>query len=183
MELDLSIRGYLRAFSADWLARMSGPISVPFAAIALWVSGSARILWGCLAAVCFFTASYRLWRNQQTEIARLSARPYSEEQKRLVKERIAPLGADGGDVLRYMVQFGEREQQKIFADAGINENEFGQIFTRVAQSGLLNSQERQKAGRTGLDLFWRINQQFAEVLKDELFPRQEESVQRCFLIQ
>ena len=35
-----------------------------------------------------------------------------------VKARIASLSADGRDVFRYMVQFGEREQQVIFADAG-----------------------------------------------------------------
>jgi len=41
-----------------------------------------------------------------------------------VKARIASLSADGRDVFRYMVQFGEREQQVIFADAGMNDNEF-----------------------------------------------------------
>jgi hypothetical protein len=65
-EPNLTLRAYLRAFFGDWFARMSGPISVPFAAIAVWVSaGYAKILWGCLGAVCFFTASYRVWREER----------------------------------------------------------------------------------------------------------------------
>jgi len=159
---------------------MSGRVAVPFAILAMFVSGWSRALLLLLAGTCILFASFRVWKNQQEEIANLRIRPYDEEQPRLVKAMLAPLGSDERDVLRYLVQFGEREQQKMFADARLNENEFSRIFDQVVRTGLLNREERQKPGRAGLDLFWLVNAQFMEVLKDELFPRKEDSPKRCF---
>ena len=174
-------RDYLRAFGQDWLTLMSGPLAVPFAIAATFYSGWARTLLLMLGASCIIFASFRVWRNQQYEIAKLKIRPYDDTQRELVSGMLTPLGADERDVLRYFLQFGEREQQRIFADAEINDIEFGPIFTRAAKTGLLNREERPKAGRAGLDLFWWVNPQFVEVLKDELFPRNEGSAQRCFV--
>jgi len=65
-EPDTRFRTYLKAFSADLLTGMSGPLSVPFAALALWVSSaSQRVLWGCLALLCAVFSSYRVWRNER----------------------------------------------------------------------------------------------------------------------
>jgi len=180
-ETNLSFWKFLRAFGQDWLTLMSGPLAVPFAIAATFFSGWARSLLLMLAASCIVFASFRVWRNNQREIAKLKIRPYDDTQKELVNGMLAPLGADERDVLRYFLQFGEREQQRIFTDAGINDTEFGPIFTRVANTGLLNREERQKAGRAGLDLFWWVNPQFVEVLKGKLFPRNEKLAQRCFL--
>jgi len=67
-EPDLRFRTYLRAFFADMLTGMSGPLSVPFAALALWASGrTQKILWGCLAVLCAIFASYRVWRNERRD--------------------------------------------------------------------------------------------------------------------
>src|SRR6266849_3510459 len=145
---------------------MSGPLAVPFAIAATFFSGWTRALLLLLAAACIIFASFRVWQKQHEEIARLRVRPYDEAQEAVVRARIAPLGPDERDVLRYLVQFGDQEQQRIRADAGINENEFGPIFTRVAGTQLLSRQERQKAGVAGLDLFWWVNPQFVEVLRD-----------------
>lgn len=133
-----------------------------------------------LAAACLIFASFRVWLNQQREIARLKVRPYDETQLALVQGMLASLGQDEKDLLRYLVQFGEREQQRIYADAGINETEFGSILTRVDKAQLLNREERPRQGRSGTDLFWRVNEQFTEVLRNELFPRRESTTQRCF---
>jgi hypothetical protein len=171
---------FLRAFGDDWLASMSGPASVPFAIAAVFVSGWARPSLLFLAATCIVFASFRVWKKQREEIVRLRARPYDEDQRLLVKAMLGPLGSDERDVLRYFVRFGERESQRIYTDAGIGAAEFGAILTRVDKAGILERQERPKVGRASTDLFWRVNPQFVEVLKDELFPRQEGSPERLF---
>lgn len=63
---DTSITTYVHAFFSDWLTGMSGPLSVPFAALALWVSnGRLKALWGCLAVLSAGFASYRVWRAER----------------------------------------------------------------------------------------------------------------------
>ena len=45
---------------------MSGPLSVPFAALAVWASNRGqKILWGCLAAICAVFATYRVWKGER----------------------------------------------------------------------------------------------------------------------
>jgi hypothetical protein len=47
---------------------MSGPLSVPFAAAALWSSGHVqRVLWGSLAVVAAVFDSYRVWRQERRD--------------------------------------------------------------------------------------------------------------------
>lgn len=177
-----SFRDFLKAFGKDWFTRMCGPASVPLALAAPFVPGRLyKTLLALLAIGCGLLSSYWVWRTAQLEINRLKVRPYNSAQLGLVRERIVKLGADERDVLRYLVQFGEREQSRIFADSGIPDAQFGTIFTTVSRTNLLNRDEQQKGGRAGIDLYWRINPQFAPVLEDELFPRHEETPQRCFL--
>jgi hypothetical protein len=58
----------LRAFFTDMLTGMSGLLSVPFAALALWASGSGQeILYGLLALLCLLFASYRLWSKERVQ--------------------------------------------------------------------------------------------------------------------
>jgi hypothetical protein len=67
-EPDIRFRAYIRRFFKDVFARMSGPLSVPFAGLALWVSGhTQKILFGCLAVLSALYASYRVWRNERIE--------------------------------------------------------------------------------------------------------------------
>lgn len=159
---------------------MSGALAVPLLFVSTFVSGWSRAGLLILAAVCLISASFRVWLNQQREIARLKVRPYDTAQLELAREMLAPLGPDEKDLLRYLVQFGEREQQRIYADAGINDNEFGRILTNADKTGLMDREERTRTGRSGTDLFTRINEEFKEVLRDELFPRVESNTQRCF---
>lgn len=63
---DVRIRTFLKMFSSDLLTRMSGSLSVPFATIALWVSGRGqKIIWGCLTALSVIIASYGVWRRER----------------------------------------------------------------------------------------------------------------------
>src|SRR5258708_6511257 len=155
---------FLRAFGHHWLTLMSGSLSVPLLIATTFVSDWNKVGLLLLAAACLIFASFRVWRNQQQEITGLRVRPYSEAQLGIVREMLAPLGSDERDLLRYFVQFGDREQQKIYTDAGINENDFGGILTRVKGTGLLNREERKKPGRAGTELFWWVTERFTAVL-------------------
>jgi hypothetical protein len=85
---------YLNAFFTDMLTGMSGPLSVPFAGLAVWASSRGqKALWGCLAAVCAMFASYRVWANErrqgsaqlalkEAELAELSERVVSLSQRK-----------------------------------------------------------------------------------------------------
>jgi hypothetical protein len=186
-----SFTDYLKKFVKDWSALMSGSLSVPFMILALYVPGWSKPLVWILAAMCLIVASYLVFRTLYVELAarislleeeirQLKIRPYDDAQRRLVMQKIGPLQADDRDLLRYLVQFGEREQTRIFDESGIDHNEFSKSFDRVAKSGLLVMEEKPKIGRAGIDNYWRINSNFVEVLRDQLFPRQEESPQRYF---
>jgi len=62
---------FLKAFFGVTLTWMSGPLSVPFTAAALWASSRGqKILWGCLAAASGIFASYRVWRNERLAASR-----------------------------------------------------------------------------------------------------------------
>jgi hypothetical protein len=59
------ITDFTRAMLGDWLARMSGPVSVPAAALALWVpNDAAKILLGLTAFVGLWVTAYRLWKSE-----------------------------------------------------------------------------------------------------------------------
>jgi hypothetical protein len=64
---DTRLRTYVEAFWNDWLSRMCGPLSVPLGTMAVfWKNAPMKVLWGLLATVAFFIASYRVWRNERT---------------------------------------------------------------------------------------------------------------------
>ncbi len=170
---DDSFWNFLKSFGRDWAALMTGPLSLLLAVIAQLASGWSRMGLLTLAAACLIFASFRIWKTQQIEIARLKVRPYEDSQRQLVSEMLAPFGPDEREVLRYFVQHGEREQQQISIDLKLDQPRFAAAFNSVAKSALLDREERQKVGRAGLDLFWRVNPQFVEVLKDELFSHSE----------
>jgi hypothetical protein len=83
---DVSVWRYLRAFTYDSLARMSGPLSIPFVGLALYVSShTQRVLFGVLAIVSICIASYRVWRLERVS---------SFGQELRLTEKIAALSTD-----------------------------------------------------------------------------------------
>jgi hypothetical protein len=63
---DVGLMTYLRSFFADWLTGMSGPLSVPFAALAVWSEQKQqKAIWGSLAVVAALFGSYRVWRKER----------------------------------------------------------------------------------------------------------------------
>jgi len=60
---------FFKAFSGDWLALMSGPPTVPLTIAAFFVPNHLlRVLFGCLAVLCAFVASFRVWARERTKV-------------------------------------------------------------------------------------------------------------------
>jgi hypothetical protein len=56
---------FISAVMADWMARMSGPLTVPFAVGAfLLPSTAARISFACLAVLAALITCYRVWDKE-----------------------------------------------------------------------------------------------------------------------
>jgi hypothetical protein len=63
------IRDFTRTMFGDWLARMSGPLSVPAAVLALWLSNdTAKVLLGVTAFFCLWVTAYRLWKAEHDQL-------------------------------------------------------------------------------------------------------------------
>jgi hypothetical protein len=104
---------YLRAFTARWFVLMSGPVSVPFTAAALYVENTtAKALLTIMAITCFAFSSYWIWRIERE--ARLIA-----ENRLQVNDSIHdPWGnlrvADNPEVVRLFLECGP-ERNKLLA--------------------------------------------------------------------
>jgi len=108
---------YLKAFQSDFWARMSGGASVPFTAAAIYFSGYTRLLFALLALSCLIFSPFRLWQAAEVAIRDLKKRPYDDAQRDFVIRKLKSVGTDERDTLRYLVQYGERENQQIMNDA------------------------------------------------------------------
>jgi hypothetical protein len=69
------MRRFLSAIWADWLARMSGPLTVPFTLAAFFLPSSiARISFTILAVIAGLVTCYRIWKAEydkyQAEVAK-----------------------------------------------------------------------------------------------------------------
>jgi len=81
-----TIKDFTRAMLGDWLARMSGPFSVPAAALAFWVSNeTTKILFGVTAFVCLWVTAYRLWKSEHDKLVE------RDQRKRQLLDEISAL--------------------------------------------------------------------------------------------
>jgi hypothetical protein len=63
-----SIRNFVDLLLPSWSAAMSGPLSVPLAVLAFFVSNeTAKVLLGLSSFACVWAASYVLWSRERTE--------------------------------------------------------------------------------------------------------------------
>jgi hypothetical protein len=61
----MEIRRFLVAVWSDWLARMSGPLTVPFTIAAFFVPSAVyRVLFATLAVVAALLTCYRIWAKE-----------------------------------------------------------------------------------------------------------------------
>jgi hypothetical protein len=80
------IKNFGRAMLGDWLARMSGPLSVPAAIASLWVTNdTAKILLGLTAIAAFCLTAYRLWKSEHDKVIE------RDQTKRQLLDEIAGL--------------------------------------------------------------------------------------------
>lgn len=63
---DTSFRSFLHAFTDNWTTKMSGPLTVPFTILALFLSGYARWIFAALAITAAIYTSYGLWKGAHT---------------------------------------------------------------------------------------------------------------------
>ncbi len=60
----MHIRKFLTAIGEDWLARMSGPLTVPFTIGAFFVPAWYRVIFACLAICAAIVTCYRVWATE-----------------------------------------------------------------------------------------------------------------------
>jgi hypothetical protein len=164
---------------------MCGPISVPFAALALWTQ-HLKALWVSLAIVCFFTASYRVWRNErvarladgrsfehqidglQQQVAQRSRKPYNETLERNGRELIQRLSPNGKRLLRHLLQNEPLEVgRRIFMD--VSDDEQGQQFGLAMEMGIVRHNQVHVGSGMLLRTDYVINPNFRAVLQDLLY--------------
>jgi hypothetical protein len=69
------IKDFTYAVGRDWLARMSGPLSVPAAILALWLSNdTAKIIFGLTAFICLLVTAYRVWKTEHDKVVKHNQR-------------------------------------------------------------------------------------------------------------
>ena len=86
---DLSLGAYCRAIWRNWFTAMSGPLSVPAAALALYVENqTAKVLLGVTAFVCIWAAGYSIWKSEHERVLQLemSLKEREENKQRLLNE-------------------------------------------------------------------------------------------------
>lgn len=81
-----TIRNFIRAVCANWLALMSGAPSVPFALWALFAPEHQRLLFAILAFASLLIASYFIWKRER--LAFLEYRKTREPKLRMALEQI-----------------------------------------------------------------------------------------------
>jgi hypothetical protein len=64
----LAIRRFISAIGSDWLARMSGPLTVPFTVAAFFLPSTlAKISFAILAVIAALITCFRIWNTAETE--------------------------------------------------------------------------------------------------------------------
>jgi hypothetical protein len=197
---DVRFRTYLRSFLTDWFTRMCGPLSVPFAAIAIWATArSAKILWTVLAAASFMLAAYRVWRQERKtaydrvqavtaeseqrwaeqdavtvalrqEIAELQRKPYEEELGRFGALLLTRMTEPGKLALRYLLRNEPIEVGRHFMNEVPPDVQAEQLAIAFQMRIVQHHQVWLGNGHL-LRTDWGINPQYRPVLEDLLYPR------------
>ena len=122
MDREPSFINFVRAVFARWFTAMSGPLSVPLAIAALYVTNDlAKALLGITAIVCVVFASYWTWRLERqavvdthNHIANLMSQLNVREKRRNIRETLGRFLAEGHELLG---RCGDEQQQPPTEDA------------------------------------------------------------------
>ena len=70
-----SVRAFIFAFSASWLTRMSGPLSVLITVFGLWASEPiTKAAFGGIGVVALIVSSYLVWKAERIKVLELEAK-------------------------------------------------------------------------------------------------------------
>jgi hypothetical protein len=116
-------KDFTRAMFGDWLARMSGPLSVPAAALALWVSNdAAKILLGLTAFICLWVTAYRVWKPEHDKVIE------RDQKKRQLLDDISALREKVG---RYRIEMEADYHARRFDEKGWQQK-FNELQDQIA---------------------------------------------------
>jgi hypothetical protein len=192
-----SLSTYIRSFFKDWISGMCGPISVPFTVLAVLVQTQyLKLLLAILAAICFLTASYRVWHNErlarladgrdfqrkidglrqtfehqierlQGQILQLSRKPYNDALGRQGSDLIQRLSSNGQRLLRHLHQNEPLEVgRRMFID--VSDDEQAQQMGIAMQMGIVRHNEVRVGSGMLLRTDYVINPNYRAVLQDLL---------------
>lgn len=69
-----SLLEFFRVLWEDWGSRVSGALSVPFTAAALFASAAlSRILWACLALLAVLATVYQIWAKERSRVIKVTS--------------------------------------------------------------------------------------------------------------
>jgi Skp family chaperone for outer membrane proteins len=190
---DTRLITYLKAFWSDWLTSMSGALSVPFGAAAIWWAHgpSTKALWTCAAILAFCIASYRVWRSERNsvadelktlkrkheeeltamkaEIEELKRKPYDEEIGRQAEVLLNRLSPDGRTLLRHLLVNEPLEQGRRFRQ-DISQAEQDAQLSLAYGTGIVRYDEVRHPGNGAvIRTNYVINPRFHTVLQDMLY--------------
>jgi hypothetical protein len=196
---DVTLGAYLRSFFSHWITGMCGPLSVPFAAIALWVvtSHSLKILWGFLAISSFLLASFLVWRKDikavseeaqtfreqdQAEIGWLKA-DIANLEKQIVALKRKPyneeLGRTASELLARLSKDGERLLRHLLQNeplevgrrffSDISDDQQAQQLGIAMSMGIVRHHEVRAGSGMLLRTDYVINERFRPVLENILY--------------
>lgn len=189
---DTRLRTYLAAFSGDWLTRMSGPLSVPFAAVAIWSSSQIqKVLWICLAVAAAVVGTYRVWRKEcstwaaeikklnmvkdqeiaslNERIIALSRKQYPEDLESTARQVLQhQMTRQGRHVLRHLLLYEPVEIGTLSFPEIPQDRQYAEI--EIAMRGGLIRHREDRQGAL-LRTYWVINPQFRPVLENVLYEK------------
>ncbi len=136
---DTRLLTYLSTFFTDWLTGMSGPLSVPFAALAVWSSQRGqKILWGCLAVVAAIFGSYRVWRKE-----RVTAYNHASQLQARIAELQRTIAAHEERRSQLQITVGNGSFYILTPQAGVSHGDFNgghlQFLFMIENTGRRNS--------------------------------------------
>jgi hypothetical protein len=70
-----SLGGFARVIWEDWGSRVSGGLSVPFTALALFSKADyGKVIWGVLAILGILTTIYQVWSKERKKVVELQSK-------------------------------------------------------------------------------------------------------------
>jgi hypothetical protein len=189
MNPDVRLRTYLGMFLGDVFTLMSGALTVPFTAVAVWASRpSQKFLWVCLAILSLVCASYRVWRRERIEkdgdIAKrddeikalnhkLKRPPAKQNLYQAAAKVLQKYGPSAADALRHLRANDKLKFGTFYPvlPGGMRGDALHKMYIALAAEGLV-SQDNGKIG-TG-EVTFSIAPPMIDVLDELLYANEDE---------